>query len=178
MGNTCCVFGHRKLYLEIESELYTIIKRLINGYGVEIFLTGGMGETDERFSSVVRSLKRIYPNIKLILVIPYFSNVLNSNKEYYDIMYDDILLPDELIGSYYKAAITKRNKWMIENSDYIIDCTYRNFGGAYDAVAYRKSLGEIIVKVKNNTHSPKENGHKFCVELQVLKKLKITIRQY
>lgn len=55
--SNCCAFGHRKIYFNIESELYAIIESLINEYGVETFLTGGMGETDEKFSSVVRSLK-------------------------------------------------------------------------------------------------------------------------
>lgn len=59
--STCCAFGHRKIYFNIESELYAIIESLIKEYGIEIFLTGGMGETDEKFSSVVRSLKRLYP---------------------------------------------------------------------------------------------------------------------
>lgn len=49
-------------------------------------------------------------------------------------MYDDIVLPEQLMGVHYKSAITKRNKWIIEKSEYIIDCTYRDFGGAYNAV--------------------------------------------
>lgn len=154
--STCCAFGHRKIYFNIESELYAIIESLINEYGVETFLTGGIGETDEKFSSVVRSLKKVHPSIKLVLVIPYFSDVLNADKEYYESMYDDIVLPEQLMGVHYKSAITKRNKWIIEKSEYIIDCTYRDFGGAYNAVAYGKSLCKKIFKVKNNAQFPDE----------------------
>lgn len=77
MSKICCAFGHRKLYCNYDSELYAIIEKLITEYEVKIFYTGGMGETDEKFSSIVRSLKRKYTNIKLLLVIPYFSNALN-----------------------------------------------------------------------------------------------------
>lgn len=53
----------------------------------------------------MRSLKKVHPSIKLVLVIPYFSDVLNADKEYYESMYDDIVLPDQLMGVHYKSAI-------------------------------------------------------------------------
>lgn len=63
-------------------------------------------------------------------------------------MYNDLVLPAQLMGVHYKSAIAKRNKWMVEKSGYIIDCTYRDFGGAYNAVVYGKSLCKTVLKIK------------------------------
>ena len=144
----CCAFGHRELYRNIDEELKALIIDLIEHEGVTLFMTGGIGQTDGKFSSVVRELKHRYKQIELVLVKPYFSGELNTNKEYYEIMYDDVIIPDELAGCHYKSAITKRNRWMIDRSDFIIDCTYRDFGGAVDAIKYAKRTNKTVLEIK------------------------------
>ena len=144
----CCAFGHRELYRNIDDELKEVIVNLIENEGVTLFMTGGIGQTDGKFSSIVRGLKSTYKQIKLVLVKPYFSGELNTNKDYYEIMYDDVIVPDELAGCHYKSAITKRNRWMIDRCDYIIDCTYRDFGGAIDAIKYAKRIGKMVLEIK------------------------------
>ena len=144
----CCAFGHRELDRNIDEELKALIIDLIEREGVTLFMTGGIGQTDGKFSSVVRELKHSYKQIELVLVKPYFSGELNTNKEYYEIMYDDVIIPDELAGCHYKSAITKRNRWMIDRSDFIIDCTYRDFGGAVDAIKYAKRTNKTVLEIK------------------------------
>lgn len=144
----CCAFGHRELYRNIDEELRALIIDLIEREGVTLFMTGGIGQTDGKFSSIVRGLKQRYKQIELVLVKPYFSGELNTNKEYYEIMYDDVIIPDELAGCHYKSAITKRNRWMIDRSDFIIDCTYRDFGGAVDAIKYAKRTNKTVLEIK------------------------------
>ena len=107
-------------------------------------MTGGMGEFDGQFAATVRGLQRKYPDIELLLVKPYFSNELNTNKEYYKIVYDDVVIPDAVAGAHPKSAIKKRNRWMAENSDFIIGFVYRDFGGAYDAIKYAHKLGKQV----------------------------------
>lgn len=148
MGKICCSFGHRELYRNIDDELKNIIVPLILEYDVDTFYTGGIGQTDGKFSSIVRGLKKAYPHIRLVLIKPYFSNELNTNKYYYEFSYDDVVIPEELAGCHFKSAITKRNKWMVDQSDYIIDCTYRDFGGAVDAVRYARRCEKVVYKLK------------------------------
>ena len=76
------------------------------------------------------------------------SNELNTNKEYYNCMYDDIIIPDELAFVHYKSAITKRNRWMIDNSDVVIVYVIRNHGGAYDAMRYAERQNKTIIRVE------------------------------
>ena len=69
---------------------------------------------DERFDklceSAVRSAKVAHTEltIKLVYVSPYMSNSFNTQRDYYEYHYDDILIPMELAGVHYKGAITKK----------------------------------------------------------------------
>lgn len=143
----CCCFGHREVYKNISDILYASIENLIVREGITTFMTGGMGEFDGAFASAVRALKCKYTDIRLLLVKPYFTSEMNVNKDYYISMYDEIIIPDELTGIYPKAAITKRNRWMVENSEVILSYVYRDFGGAYAAVKYAKRLNKRIISV-------------------------------
>lgn len=137
MKKACCGFGHRNVFENISDKLDQAIESAIQ-QGCEIFYTGAMGNFDSLFSSAIRRAKKNYPQIKLICVKPYFTNDINTNKDYYVALYDDIIIPDELADIHYKAAINARNRWMIDNSDIIVVYTVRNYGGAYEALKYAK----------------------------------------
>lgn len=143
----CGCFGHRESFKNYEKEMMTTLENLILENDNVVFMTGGMGQIDNLFSSTVRSLKRKYKNLRLLLVVPYLTNDLNKNKDYYVAMYDEIIVPDELIGVHYKTAIKQRNRWIVEHCDVIIDCTYRDFGGAYTAIQYAKKAGKKVIKL-------------------------------
>ncbi len=140
MNNTCCFFGHREVFESIGNRLYEKICELIENKNVTTFIVGDHGDFDKLCSSMVRKAKQNHNDIKLILIRPYFSNELNTNKDYYAELYDDIIIPDELAGVYYKSAITKRNEWMIENSRFGIFYVKREYGGAYKALNYARKL--------------------------------------
>ena len=143
----CCCFGHRGLYANIESELEEVLDKIIQKNDDVVFLTGGMGETDGKFSSCVRRLKRKYPHIRLLLIMPYLTNELNTYKDYYISSFDDIIIPEELMGTYYKSAIGKRNRWMVDHSEIVIDCTYRDYGGAYTAIKYALRKNKKVISI-------------------------------
>ena len=144
----CCCFGHRDIWGSVPN-FADVLERLITESSVTVFMTGGMGDFDGIFSSAVRTLKRKYPDIKLLLVKPYFSGELNTNKEYYEFTYDDVVIPDVLAGVHPKSAITKRNRWMAENSDFVVTYVYRDFGGAYDAKKYALKLGKTVFETND-----------------------------
>ena len=70
---------------------------------------------------------------------------LNAEKNYYERMYDGVLIPEELIGVHPKAAIKKRNRLMVDWSDTLIAFVYRDFGGAYETLQYAKKQGRIQI---------------------------------
>lgn len=142
----CCWFGHREVFENISGQIEEAILMAIKD-GCEIFYTGAMGDFDSLFSSAVRKAKKTYPYIKLICVKPYFTNDINTSKDYYSTMYDDIIIPDELVGIHYKAAIKARNRWMIDNSDIVIVYTVRDYGGAHEARRYAEKKSKSIISI-------------------------------
>jgi len=148
---TVCTFaGHREVYqANISEMLDEAIFKIINTDDNFRFLVGGMGEFDGMCSSVVRRAKREYPNkeIRLELVLPYLTHELNENKLYYETSFDDVVIPIELAGVHYKSAITKRNRWMVEQSDWLIAFIYRDFGGAYTTLRYAENKGLQIINL-------------------------------
>ena len=142
----CCGFGHRYVFENLISKLDNAVEEAIT-QGCELFYTGAMGDFDSLFSSAVRSAKKVYPHIKLIDVKPYFTNDINTDKDYYAALYDDIIIPDELAGIHPKAVIKARNRWIIDNSDIVLIYTVRNFGGAYEAKRFAERNGKRLIKI-------------------------------
>lgn len=140
----CSGFGHRDIHYNQE-DLQKIIYPLITEKGVTTFYTGGMGNFDNSFSSAVKNLKKEFHNIKLCLVVPYLTKNLTINQEYYKTIYDEVFVPD--INHYYKSAITLRNRWIVDRSDYIISGVYHTFGGAYIAMKYAQKINKFIIRI-------------------------------
>ena len=59
--------------------------------------------------------------------------------------FDDILIPAELADIHYKRAIPARNRWLVDNSDYLIAMVWRDFGGAYTTLRYAQKQGKKII---------------------------------
>ena len=145
---TCTFAGHADVYsASVERSLSETIKRLIRENEDIIFYVGGRGEFDKMAASAVRTAKSRNPDkkIRLYLVEPYMERRLNTDKTYYEQMYDGILIPEELIGVHPKAAIKKRNRLMIDWSDTLIAFVYRDFGGAYETLKYAERKGNIRI---------------------------------
>ena len=147
MERTCCGFGHRIVLIDVEAPLREALCDLIEIHGVTCFLTGGMGEFDELFARNIRSLRSVYPQISLCLVVPYLSKSLNEKRELLSSLYDEIILPSELDGANKKAAIPMRNRWMVDHSNFVISAVHRDFGGAYKAVSYAAQQGVQVKKL-------------------------------
>ena len=128
---TALFIGHDEPYgIEYEAKVTEAIVSLIDR-GVETFLCGGMGQFDWLCARVAHKLKKQYPQIQVLLVIPYLTfNILD--REYFD----DVVYPD-LEKYYFKQAIIERNKYMIANSGFAICHVTHSWGGA--AATYKKA---------------------------------------
>ncbi|MBR2591239.1 MAG: DUF1273 family protein [Clostridia bacterium] len=147
MEKICSFFGHREVFKDLSEALEQAINEAISAYGITTFYVGGHGEFDKQAARAVRAAKRNYPQIKLVLILPYFTNKLNAYKEDYESYYDNIIIPIELADVHPKSAITKRNRWMVDESKVIICYIQRDFGGAFDAVNYASKKVRIVIKI-------------------------------
>lgn len=153
---TCTFAGHRDVFQSnIPEKLDAAISQIIETHDdAFIFLVGNDGQFDGMCSSAVRRAKRKYKNkkISLHLVLPYFSQELNEQQDYYKSSFDDVVIPMKLAGVHYKSAITKRNRWMVDESAYLIAYVCRDFGGAYTTLHYAEKQKKQIINLAEETH--------------------------
>ncbi len=116
--------------------------------GKKVLLVDAMSR-DTVLRQYLDTVKGQYPHLKifLALVLPYMSNRLNTDKEYYEYYYDEIIITEDLCGVHYKAAIQKRNRWMVDNADCLIAYLFRDYGGAYETVKYAKKQGKPVINL-------------------------------
>ena len=67
--------------------------------------------------------------------------------EYYEGYFDRVIIPECVGRTHPKGAITKRNKWMVEQADLLICYVERENGGAYAALKYAKALQKEIINL-------------------------------
>jgi len=143
----CCSFaGHRNVFVpDIDRKIVAALDTIMEKDDSFVFYTGGMGEFDSKCASAVRAARHHFPEkrLHLVLVLPYMTNRINTDKNLFETEYDDVMIPIELVGVHPKAAIRERNRWMVDRSDMLLACVYRDFGGAYDTMQYalRKEIG-------------------------------------
>ena len=108
-----------------------------------------MGRFDEMCAEAVRKLKEQHPgkDIRLCLVAAYLSNRFNTEKSYYQTFYDEILLPEEVEYTYYKAAVTKRNRWMVDRADLMLAYIDHDYGSAYQTYRYAQKKSVPIINI-------------------------------
>lgn len=147
----CATFaGHRSPLLPgVERKLETVLEWLLEKDDQLLFYVGGMGEFDECCAASVRAAKSRHgeKKIQIILVLPYMTNKLNTDRIYYESSYDDVMIPFELSEAHWKAAIRKRNRWMVDRSNFLIAYVYRDFGGAYDTICYARRKGVPVINL-------------------------------
>lgn len=148
MENSACFCGHRDISIysrEIKSKIFNTILDLYQNHNIVNFLSGGMGNFDAMCENQVLILKKTYPEIKLFLVIPYYTKNINDNP--FNYKYDEIIYPDFIKQYHYKQLIIERNKWLVDNSDYIISRVINNTGGAFITLKYAKKMQKNIISL-------------------------------
>ena len=133
-GHTECLDVSQE---QVRAEIINLIEK-----GVYIFMSGGMGRFDRLCAGVVYELKKKYPHIRNILVIPYLSfNVYNKE------IFDEIIYPYGFEKYYFKSAIPARNKYLVNNSTYAICYVKFTWGGAAQTYKYAKQQDINIIDV-------------------------------
>ena len=140
--------GHRRLYKirQIEDRLEEIIRQLIRSKEYVEFYVGRNGDFDICVGSAVKRVQEELgkQNSCLILVLPYPS----KDQEYFEKYYDELCLPVDG-KTHYKAAITKRNEWLVDNSDMLIAYVENQSGGAYKTIKYAEKNNVPITNIAN-----------------------------
>ena len=135
-------FGHSS-YVPQEADkksVMEILEKKAEGVALEFLLGENGGFDDFAFECAVEFKSR-YPESKLIFVTPYLRKSRRSES-----VYDQIIYP-ELENVPPKFAISRRNRWMVERSDFIIAYVNRSWGGAYATYSYAGRRDKIIFNI-------------------------------
>ncbi len=140
-------FGHRDFCIDrkVEERLYSLVGELIRTKEYVEFYIGREGGFDIFAASVIKRAQKVFghENSSLTLVLPYPAKDI----EYYGQYYDGVIIPECVEKVHPKGAITRRNKWMAEESDLLICFVERESGGAYTVLKYASVSGRKIINL-------------------------------
>ncbi len=136
IGNREC-FDVNREHLQIE--LIRLIEK-----GVDTFLSGGMGQFDAICEGTVNRLKLKYPQIRLFIIMPYV-----NFKPKHNTVVDEMIFPDGFELYHPKAAIQKRNRYMVDHANYAVCYVRYSWGGAAQTLNYAQKQGIQCVHILN-----------------------------
>lgn len=141
-GDKRCIFLKKILQKKIEM--------MITKYGVKHFISGMAIGVDMYAAEIVLSLKKKYPDITLECAVPC-ENQSSKWSEALKKRYDGIIGQCDkktVLQKYYtKDCMQKRNKYMVDNSDFVIAVWDGTPSGTGKTVQYAKTLGKLIIIV-------------------------------
>lgn len=142
----CCFFiGHADAPETVLERLMQTAESLIVKENVRCFYVGGYGNFDRLAALTIKRLKRSYPSILLMLVLPYHPAER------------PISAPEGFDGTYYpegmeavprRYAIVQANRRMVENSDWLIAYVCHPASNARSILEYaqrREKKGQIHI---------------------------------
>ena len=152
-NKTVCFTGHRKIprleYKTIADRLKTTLIQLIND-GYCYFGCGGALGFDTISAQAVLDLKKQYPQIKLILVLPCLAQTIGWSAddvrmyEYIKGLADKVTYTSE---NYFNGCMQKRNRHLVDNSSACVCYLTENKGGTFYTVNYAQKNGLKIINV-------------------------------
>ena len=138
---SCSFFGHREcLGLDRQVLLLSIEELIFKG--VDTFYVVNQRQFDSAVYSCLKLLRKEYPHIHICIVLAYLPTENNEYDDMADTMYPEI-------EGHPKFAIDRRNRWMIQASDYYICYINRTWGGAYKFANMAKRYGKTVINIGN-----------------------------
>jgi len=122
--------GHSQIYDKdtVRKRLTDEIHELLRT-GHRKFYLGGYGDFDNLAAAVLTELKNTCSDMERILILPYLDKQVDTS------LYDGTLYPP-LENVPKRLAISRRNKWMVEQSSVIVAYVDHSWGGAAKTLEY------------------------------------------
>ncbi len=137
----CTFFGHRDCPEEIYPMLYDAIETLIRQKGVRCFYVGNQGRFDEMALKALRALIQVYPEIEYAVVLAYMPRKAHGMNP------EETVFPEGFESFPPRFAISHRNRWMLERTDYVITHVKYGWGGAAQFAEKAKRAGKTVINI-------------------------------
>ena len=140
---SCFFIGHREADERLLPRLELIIDRLISEENVRYFYVGGYGGFDRVSAAAVKRAKQKYPDITLMLVLPYHPAeraVPTPNG------FDGTYHPEGLENAPRRYAIVRTNQIMVDDSDWLVCYVRHGASNSRNLLEYakRREAKELI----------------------------------
>ena len=129
----CTFFGHSQCP-DLRSELRDAVMRL-SGDGVDMFYVGDNGRFDAQVRSVLSEL-----GLRYGVVLAYLPKGAGAG-------FGDTMFPEGLELVHPRYAIERRNRWMLERSDYVVTYVHHGWGGAAKFAALAERQGKRMIRL-------------------------------
>ena len=143
MDAACGFCGHSDAPESLRVELKETIADLIREKNVNLFYVGNHGGFDRMVLGVLQELQASFPVMRYYVVLAYHPQL--STPVSHDA---PTIFPEDLETVPKRAAIPRRNKWLVEHSDYLVSYVVRSFGGAAQTLAYAERRNVRIIRLK------------------------------
>ena len=142
----CTFFGHKDTPETIAPVLQTVLIDLIEHEHVTLFYIGNHGTFDLLVKNQLYQLKKRYPTIQTVIVLAYLPINQSSKKAENDL---ETIYPEGMEHVHPKYAIIKRNRWMLDQSDYVITYVTHSWGGAAQFASLAQKKGKVVINLSN-----------------------------
>ena len=144
-GKSCFFIGHREASEEIHPVLYAAVEQHIVEYGVTEFIVGHYGGFDRLAASAVKAVKHLYPDVKLILLLPYHpaERPISTPDGF-----DSTFYPPGMESVPRKIAIVRANRYVVDHVDYLIAYAWHPASNARELAEYakrRENKGSLFI---------------------------------
>ena len=146
-GKSCFFIGHRDADERLLPRLELVVDRLIQEDGVRYFYVGGYGGFDRLAAAAVRRMKQKYPDITLMLVLPYHpAERPTEAPEGFDRTYH----PDGLESTPKRYAIVRTNKIMVDACDWLVCYVRHGAGNSRKLLEYtQRRAARGLIQIEN-----------------------------
>ena len=145
----CTFFGHRDCPDSLKARLQSVVIDLITNHDVDMFYVGNQGGFDRLVRGVLREITQECPRAQYAVVLAHTPSGAPAADT------ADTMLPEgiELVHPCY--AISWRNNWMLQQSDFVITYVAHSWGGAAQYVQKAIRSGKTVI----NLYHSQEGGH-------------------
>ncbi|MBR5495938.1 MAG: DUF1273 family protein [Oscillospiraceae bacterium] len=132
----------------VKHKLYNQIKNAIS-QGYAYFVGGGARGVDIWVGETVTELKKIYPHIKLVTIIPH-ENQAKSWSQSWQNRYDNLMQNSDFVSvisaGFSYASFHIRNRFLVDHSSLLIGVYNGTKGGTQSTIEYaQKQQKQIII---------------------------------
>ena len=148
--SACTFFGHRDCPDSLKQSIRAVIIDLITNRGIDMFYVGHQGGFDGLVRGVLREVTQECPQVHYAVVMAYMPSESSAPNDV-----SDTMLPEGIELVHPRYAISWRNHWMLQQSDFVVAYVAHSWGGAAQYVQKAIRSGKTVI----NLFNPHQGGH-------------------